>query len=489
MKSILDSRVARERRVALPGPESPPAGAAREWMRRVSLWSLLALALWVPFPLGSARPWAAAVLAIAAGLIVMARGVADLAVGGEELAESQALGLAAALFALALGWAVVQSLPLVPSAWQHPLWAEAQSLLAAAPAGRIGIDPSATRDALVHLICDAGIFWLAFRAAQRPDGARTILIAVAAIGALYAGWGLIVYGLGNRTVLWFDKWAYRDDLTSTFVNRNSFATFAGLALLTSVGLLLDAMLARIDFQQGRRLVLRSLFDLVMGRAAWLVAAIALTLTAVLLTHSRGGALAACAGILGLIVTTFLAPSLRGPWRGGFAVIAAAAALVLVVISGATTLGRIADTAWDAEGRREIYELTLEAIGNTPLLGTGLGTFKWVFPTYRTEDMPFTIELAHNDYLENMLELGIPAALLLTGAAALLSFACVRGVIRRRRNAIIPCIGVGASLLVGVHACFDFSLQIPAVSVFYLLLLGAGVAQSAPTRIQTGDALT
>jgi O-antigen ligase len=489
MKSTLVSPAPSERRVALPGPEPQRAGAVGEWMRRVVLWYLLALALWAPLPFGSARPWAAGVLAIAVGVIVMARGVADLAFGGEEPAGSRAVGLAAALFALALGWAVVQSLPFAPSGWQHPLWAEAQSLLAVQPAGRIGIDPSAARDALVHLICDAAIFWLTFRAAQRPEGARTILVAIAAIGALYAGWGLIVYGIGNRTVLWFDKWAYPNDLTSTFVNRNSFATFAGLALVTSVGLLVDAMLARIDFQQDRRLVLRSLFDLVMGRAAWLVAAIALTLTAVLLTHSRGGALATGAGLLSLIVTTFLAPSLRGPWRGGFAVIAVAAALFLVVISGATTLGRIADTAWDAEGRREIYELTLEAIGNTPLLGTGLGTFKWIFPTYRTEDMPFTIELAHNDYLENMLELGIPAALLLAGAAALLGVACVRGVFRRRRNAIIPCIGVGASLLVGVHACFDFSLQIPAVSLFYLLLLGAGVAQSAPTRVQTGDALT
>ncbi|HEV2548579.1 MAG TPA: O-antigen ligase family protein [Stellaceae bacterium] len=459
------------------------------WAHRSCLCGVLALALWAPLPFGSARPWAAGLLAIVGGVIVMSRGVADLGFGEEAPGDMRELTLPALLFALALGWAMVQSLPLAPSGWQHPLWAEAQSLLAVPPAGRIGIDPSAARNALVHLISDAAIFWLAFRAAQRPEGARTIVVAVAVIGALYAGWGLIVYGLGNRSVLWFDKWAYPDDLTSTFVNRNSFATFAGLALVTSVGLLVDAMLARIDFQQDRRLVLSSLFDLVMGRAAWLVAAITLALTAVLLTHSRGGAIATGAGIVGLIVTTFLAPSLRGPWRGGFAVMAVAAALLLVVISGATTLGRIADTAWDAEGRREIYELTLEAIGNTPLLGTGLGTFKWIFPTYRTEDMPFTIELAHNDYLENMLELGIPATLLLTGAAASLSFACIRGVFRRRRNAIIPCIGVGASLLVGVHACFDFSLQIPAVSLLYLLLLGAGVAQSSPTRIQTGEALT
>jgi len=162
-------------------------------------------------------------------------------------------------------------------------------------------------------------------------------------------------------------------------------------------------------------------------------------------------------------------------------------LAIVSVSGATTLGRIADTAWDVEGRREIYELTLEAVHNTPLTGTGLGTFKWVFPTYRTKDFPFAVEFAHNDYLENTLELGSPAAILLAASVVLLAVSCARGVFRRRRNAIMPCIGVGASLLVGVHACFDFSLQIPAVSLSYLLLLGVGVAQSTPTRQQTSVA--
>ena len=462
-------------------------GRAVEWVRRLSLWSVLALAAWAPLPLGSARPWAAAVLAIVAGLIVMGRGVADLAFAENEPVDLRALGIPALLFALALAWAIAQCLTLAPASWQHPIWAEAQSLLSLATKGAISLDTSATRDAIVHLLLDAAAFWLGFHVAQRPEGARAILIGIAAIGALYAGWGLIVYGTGNRTVLWFNKWAYFDDLTSTFVNRNSFATFAGLALVTSTGLLLDTMHARIDFHQDRRIVLRSLFDLLMTRAAWLVAGIALTLTAVLLTHSRGGALSTSAGIAGLLAMILFAPSLRGPWRGGFAIAAGLGMLVIVLVSGAPTLGRIAATAWDVEGRREIYELTLEAIRNSPLLGTGLGTFKWVFPTYRTEDVPFTVEFAHNDYLENTLELGIPAAILLAASVVLLAIACARGVFRRRRNAIIPGIGVAASLLVGVHACFDFSLQIPAVSLSYLLLLGAGVAQSTPTRSQAGVA--
>ncbi|MDF2096672.1 hypothetical protein [Aquibaculum arenosum] len=37
--------------------------------------------------------------------------------------------------------------------------------------------------------------------------------------------------------------------------------------------------------------------------------------------------------------------------------------------------------------------------------------------------------------------------------------------------------VAASLLVGVHALSDFSLQLPAVTVTWLVLLALGVAQS------------
>src|SRR5690348_11020069 len=348
MSGTADPSSLARRRISLPAAEPAREKRRGEWQRRLFLWSLLAIALWTPLPFGSARPWAAGALAIALGLLVMARGLADLARPEDEPIDSRMLRLPSALFGLVLAWAIIQSLPLVPAAWQHPLWAEVQPLLSLPTTATVGIDGSAARGALVHLLIDAAAFWLGFRVAQRPEGARALFQGVAAIGALYAGWGLFVYGSGNRTVLWFDKWAYPDDLTGTFINRNSFATFAGLALLTSLALLIDTVLARVDFQQSGRALLRSLADLLATNAAWLLAAMALTATAVMLTHSRGGALSTVSGVLGLLLVTFLAPSLRGPWRGGFTIAAAAGMMAILVISGATTLGRIADTVWDVE---------------------------------------------------------------------------------------------------------------------------------------------
>src|SRR5215831_20845470 len=222
MNKAVEHHAASSRRIALPGAAPVRGSRAAAWARRWSLWGVLALALWAPFPFGSARPWAAGLLAIVAGIIVMGRGVADLALAEEEPTGTGALMTPALLFALVIAWAVMQCLPAVPSSWQHPLWAEAQSLLSAPASASVGLDASATRGALLHLLADAALFWLGFRVAQRPEEARALLVGIAAIGALYAGWGLIVYGTGNRTVLWFDKWAYPNDLTSTFVNRNSF---------------------------------------------------------------------------------------------------------------------------------------------------------------------------------------------------------------------------------------------------------------------------
>lgn len=470
------------RRVSLSPGEAPRSRDVAATLRAVSWWLLLAIAAWAPLPFGSARPWAWSLLAALLGGLVVVLALGDVVAKGEERTPLRPLVLPALLFAAAIAWAIAQCLPWMPAAWQHPLWHEVPSRLGSALVSpSISLDRAASLTAIMRLLSYAAAFWIAYRCCGDAGRARLLATAIAAIGAAYAAWGLVVYGTGNKFVLWFAKWAYPHDLTSTFVNRNSFATYVGLALVAMLGLLLDTILRKIDLRAGRRAVLRALVELLTSRAAWLVVGIAITTTALLLTHSRGGAAATGIGILALLLMTFLAPSLRGPWRTAFAAALIVGGLAALLVSGGNTLGRIANTNWDLEGRHEIYNLTLEAIGNTPLLGTGLGTFKWVFPTYRTESLKLVVDLAHDDYLENMLELGFPAALSLLAAVFLLAGRCAQGAFLRRRDAILPCLGVGASALVGVHSLVDFSLQIPAVALSYLMLLGAAVAQSTPTR--------
>lgn len=466
----------------MPVPHPAPRARVGERLHAGCCWGLLLVALWAPLPFASARPWAWGLLAFLVGLLVAALSIAELTGAGAEQQHLRPLALPAILFTLSLAWGCVQCLPWTPESWQHPLWQEATKLLPAQSIEpSISIDRSASRTALLRLLTYGAIFWVAFRCARESAWARRLVTLGAAIATIYACWGLAVYWTGNGSVLWFAKWAYRGDLTSTFVNRNSFATYTGLALVIMVGLLLDLIVRKIDFTQTRRAILTAWTELLRSDAVWLIGGVALATTALLLTHSRAGAAAAGVGIIALLAVAFVAPSLRGPWRASFAIALAIGGLAALLVSGTATLDRVADTTWDVEGRSEIYDLTLQAIGNTPVLGTGLGTFKSIFPAYRPETLALPVEMAHDDYLQNMLELGIPAALTLFAAVLLLAARCVKGVFMRRRDAILPCIGVGATALVAFHSLFDFSLQIPAVTLSYLLILGAAVAQSAPTR--------
>ena len=155
--------------------------------------------------------------------------------------------------------------------------------------------------------------------------------------------------------------------------------------------------------------------------------------------------------------------------------------VFFALVGAETADRFSQSIGQFEGRQIAYAATLRAIADAPWLGTGLGTFRDVFEAYQPADLPKTWYHAHNSYLENALELGIPAAVLLALAPALAAVRCWQGVRTRRRDHHYAALGVAATVLVGLHAMLDFSLELAGVTVPYAVLLGVGLAQAYPTQ--------
>jgi O-antigen ligase len=85
--------------------------------------------------------------------------------------------------------------------------------------------------------------------------------------------------------------------------------------------------------------------------------------------------------------------------------------------------------------------------------------------------------AENTYLEVLQGLGLLFGAMLIGSVLALVFACVKGAKTRQRAVTIPTVAVGVSVLVGVHALVDFSLQVQAVTLTYMAILGLGVAQA------------
>jgi O-antigen ligase len=110
----------------------------------------------------------------------------------------------------------------------------------------------------------------------------------------------------------------------------------------------------------------------------------------------------------------------------------------------------------------------------PLFGTGLGTFKYAYFLYGKE--AGWVDHAHNDYVENLADMGALASAAFFALLAVLVFSLVRMWIRRRHPEVKPVVlGVLTALFAAFfHSFFDFSLRIPANAFLFLILLALGL---------------
>ncbi|MGB0712700.1 MAG: O-antigen ligase family protein [Gammaproteobacteria bacterium] len=441
---------------------------------RLLLSGTLFVVCLAPLPLGGNRPLPWSFNAVMVGalltiwLLIILRGRTVPAFPWTRLRVPAWLFSAAAL------WIVAQALPLWPASWSAALPLVLPSLgLNAEISSTLSAHADESRVVLMRLLTNAGVFLLAVHLGRDSTAAGRMLRFISASIGIYAVYGLVMHLGGVDRVLWWERWAYRESVTGTFVNRNHFATLTGLGWLISLTLLNQVW--RQEYADRSHERLRS--ALIFLERNWIWAAIALIqLTALGLSLSRAGLMAT---LIASVVLTTLLFGVKG--RGGlptlFLVLAAAGALLF----GGNTLNRLEANPFQLEGRAQAFESTIIAIQAAPLTGHGAGSFEDVFRHYRPPEMRSgkTWDHAHNDYLEMIFELGLPASAALLGAQAWILVQLILGLKRRRRGTALPALGIASVTLVGLHALLDFSIQMPGVALPFFALLGLSFAQAWP----------
>ncbi len=446
---------------------------------------LVILLVWAPLPYGSFLPWAWHLLAVLAGLGLLAVALDR----GRPLPWPWELRIAALAFLAAVGWGLVQGTPLpVLADVTHPIWREvAASGLGVAPT--VAVSPEGTRDNAARLLAYGAVFLLALHQAREGARARALFRLLFAVIALEAAYGLLNHFAGWDTVLWEEgPKAYAGHVTGTFINRNTFATYTGLGVLLGMALLFESVMRAGSLADLRRRLV-TLGEEILGRRGPLLAGLLLVFTAHLLTGSRGGFLSLAVAFL-----VFVGGALAAARPRPLAALAALAALALFVggvlwLAGDVTFARLMRADTVDNPRTETYALALDMIADRPWAGHGLGGWAAVFQLYRDTRFPGYWDRAHDTYLEHAVELGLPATLLLYLAPLLVFLRTWRGLRTRRRNRIFPLVGVSATVLVAVHALVDFSLQIPGMAVTYAALAGIAYAQSLPRHLRRPELAT
>ncbi len=303
---------------------------------------------------------------------------------------------------------------------------------------------------------------------------RRLLLAITLIAAAAAALAIAQDLTGTDKIYWRVPTG-EPARSGPFINHSNFGQFMNLSIGVALALLMILLRPTVHDRNVRW-------------RRWLAACgvgaiIALGWTTIALSLTRGGIIsAAAAGAVSLLVL-ITHRRLRG--MGLILILLAAIAGGLLWHFGAkAVLARMQST--DPLARAQMNTDIVQMAAHFPLLGTGLGTFQWVFPAYDHSLSVSTATYADNDYLQALAEVGRIGATVIGAFVALVWWRWARAVSSGNRTSAAAAIGLGYGLLaVMIGSLTDFGQHLPAnaclSAVTCGLLINLGGA-SHPTPI-------
>ena len=343
-----------------------------------------------------------------------------------------------------------------------------QPVIPSARSAPLSVRPPSTALALFTVLGYIAVFLtvreIAIRMRRRPWIGVTPIVLIA---GFEAGLGILQSLATTSTTA---------AATGTYANRDHFAGLLEMALPL-------ALLYGCAAFQEKTSGIRQTKCLAIACASWVTAT--LLFVAILYSFSRMGFIVALFELF-LIAALSLRPRFT---RSGSRLLIAAAAgsaiiMAAVLIVPDQLAGRFAALSSNAdtstEIRAAIWRETLPLISEFKLFGCGLGGFASVFLKHQATANVYTVEFAHNDYLQYLVELGIVGFSFLAAATALLARDLKAALLSRRRESngflLIACTTSLAGM--ALHSFVDFNTYIPANALVLAWIAGVASAASA-----------
>jgi O-antigen ligase len=388
--------------------------------------------------------------------------------------------------ALVIWWQLV---PLPPSLWgslpaREPVMEMGQALGMEGLWRPLSLSPAKTWNALFALLVPAAA--LALFAIQEPEGRRQIWTVALAMSLVSAFLGVLQITTGS---FYFHAFSPAGYATGLLANRNHQGVLLACMLLVTAW----QFAAVRPRQRGAG---------VKGLLA--LAPLVFLVPVIFLAGSRAGLICAGIGLLlamGLIVQAPLVPQSfalskrvklsRSLVMGSIGLLFALLTAVVVVSSRALALDRLFDDGALENLRWQVLPTLLEMAHDLFVWGSGFGSFEYVYRIYEPVTLlgPKYLNNAHNDWLQFVIEGGLPAVLILLSAivvAAGHTFAAWRaeaGELRRRRL-----MAAGVLLLLGVASVVDYPVRVPSVMMLAALAFATLLIKREPMAGSIPDEL-
>jgi O-antigen ligase len=365
-------------------------------------------------------------------------------------------------------------LPLFLLKWLSPAVVPLlESLSGSLPAFHsLSLIPAETLLALARFLVYA-LFFIALLRLDWDKNDIFVLFGTAIVsGVAQTIFGLLKLGQGNTKFFLFFMADERVSpfLRGTIYNSDHFAFYLELLFPLALGLLF----ARLHiFDPGQSLREKILHIAEDRRVIFLFLAAVVLAAGIYLTGCRSG-------IVVLVLSAMFFAQMSVYLRVNFSarkhlrLVFILATLLAVFVGLQSTLDKFLTGNYIEGGRIDYWSNTLTMFSDFPAFGTGLGTFKYAYFLYGKE--AGYVNHAHNDYVENLADMGALAAVAFFALLAFLVFSLLRMWTARRHPEVKPAVlGVLTALFAAFfHSFFDFSLRIPANAFLFLILLALGL---------------
>ncbi len=364
------------------------------------------------------------------------------------------------------------------------------------------LHPAGTRQNLALLTWSLAAFVLGALLFTSRSATVRLLVVLATVGVMQAGFGLVQMLTWNGMLFWRYPMGHAGQPFGSFVNGNHSASLMTLALAGAIGLAFWSFRSAAPTAiaaSGWRGVLEWIWDrllaFVVGINAWSAAAFAATVliaAGVFASRSRGAIVAAVVGGLATVCIVWLAQRRSVKQLASMSILAFLAGVCgLVVLLFTEADGGFHE---DVDSLRDPSEVVsyrvahwrdgMRAAQAFAPLGSGLGTYRYVYrPQQRRRD-PLWYYHAENQYLEAFTEAGWVGVLAMLSALALAFLAAWRLLLAQDRTSqALGVAGVFGLATQTLHAAFDFAHYMPAVAITAAVLFGAVSGRAAALSVR------
>ncbi len=427
-------------------------------MNNFFLYSLCALIIYAPIPLGTNRIWASSILEFFIFTLFLTHLLSCIKTKKSFYSPRYSLAVIAPLSITSL-WLVLQITPGLGSLLGRSI-------------STLSFDPSLTHIMLLKTLAIIQFAWLVFYYVNTKETLYKFAIAILLAGlfqALYASWLNLNVGMASPIF----SIPYSKAAVGTFIYKNQLANYLALCLSIGIGVLVSQLSLGGSGSQVRHKI-RDIASILLSSKMLMRLSLIIMIIALILTRSRMGNSAFFLALAAISIFSFFfynrKPKYLRPLILSFFILD----LILVgTIFGVEKVKqRLVETSLASETRDEVVRDSIPMILEHPIFGSGGGSFYSSFPQYQAQPYSGFYDHAHNDYIQFAAELGLPMTLLL-GAMVLYCLFISLKTIRKRKTPLYQGISFGCAAAIVhmlLHSTVDFSLQSPAIALLFVSIL-------------------